>query len=78
MHKILLNKSKKIFKNKEETAYMIPIIDDILQEITNFDKFVPLAVNLRVEGMYNRHWQALSEKRLIHRCLAQTVDYHFL
>jgi len=61
-YKILLNKSKKVFRTKEDTNELITIIDEILQEINNFEKFVPLAVNLRVEGMYSRHWKLLTEK----------------
>jgi dynein heavy chain len=48
------------FKNKE-----LPKIQDIAQtmkeKIGEFRKYVPLAVSLRKKGMYDRHWDQISE-----------------
>jgi len=60
-YKILLNKSKKVFKSKDETLVLVDIIDEVLNDLTKFEKFVPLAVNLRVQGMLDRHWDQLSK-----------------
>jgi len=60
-YKILLNKSKKVFKNKDETLVLVDIIDEVLNELSKFERFVPLAVNLRVQGMLDRHWDQLSK-----------------
>jgi len=61
-YKSTLLNCKKIFKLKPEAAVFVEIIEKVLKEIQEFDKFVPLAVNLRVEGMMSRHWEDLTKE----------------
>jgi len=61
-YKSVLMNCKKVFKLKLETAVFVDIIEKVMKEIQEFDKYVPLAVNLRVEGMMTRHWEALTEE----------------
>ena len=37
-------------------------IDGFLVDLKNFETYVPMAVQLRVEGMQERHWAELSSK----------------
>jgi len=43
-YKTTLSKSKKHFKNNQNATKQIEIIDNLLIEIIEFEKFVPLAV----------------------------------
>ena len=48
------------FKNKELTKIQ-KISEEMKVEIDAFRKYVPLAVALRKQGMYDRHWDQISE-----------------
>jgi len=50
-YKTTLSKSKKHFKSNPNATKQIEIIDNLLIEIIEFEKFVPLAVYLRGKGM---------------------------
>jgi len=40
----------------------VKAIDGFLVDLKNFETYVPMAVQLRVEGMQERHWAELSSK----------------
>jgi len=62
IYKSNLLRCKKSFKEELLNEKLYNLVEKLLNEIIDFEKYVPLAVNLRVEGMEERHWDALSEK----------------
>jgi hypothetical protein len=68
-YKSTLNKCKKYFKNRkfdkkqdqENANKIIGVCDDVINELSDFAKYVPIAVCLRTQGMYMRHWDQLTK-----------------
>lgn len=46
-------------KEDAQNQSLVVIIDSVIDEIVEFEPLVPLAVNLRVNGMMPRHWEAI-------------------
>lgn len=61
-YKIQFNKCKKVFRTSKDTEVLNKIIENFVSYIVAFEKFIPIASNLRVDGMEPRHWELLSEK----------------
>jgi alcohol dehydrogenase class IV len=52
---------KKVFKNKPETEPLIAHIDHFLDEIKEFEQYIPLATNLTSKAIESRHFEQLSK-----------------
>jgi len=50
-YKLTLNKLRKKFKNDEEAKTIVENIDIMLNDIKDFEQYIPLVVNLRTDGM---------------------------
>jgi hypothetical protein len=60
-YKNKLAKVKKVFKNKPETEPLIAHIDHFLDEIKEFEQYIPLATNLTSKAIESRHFEQLSK-----------------
>lgn len=56
-----LNKVIRIFKEKDQPG-ILKIANQVKNELTDYQPFVPLALALRKDGMKERHWEAISKK----------------
>ena len=56
-----LNKIIRIFKEKDQPG-ILKIGNQVKNELTEYQPFVPLALALRKDGMKERHWEAISKK----------------
>jgi hypothetical protein len=51
-----------LFAENSETLKLVEVIDEISIQIQDFNNYLPLAVSLSNEGMFERHWDILSMK----------------
>ena len=56
-----MNKVNRVFQKSDQPG-ILKIANRVKEELDEFKPFVPVALALRREGMYERHWEQISEK----------------
>jgi dynein heavy chain len=57
----LSSKAMKVFRTKEMPA-VLKIAETVRDKVQDFKPNVPIITSMRVDGMKDRHWDAISEK----------------